>query len=84
MVLIKSRDNQELKEAENMAGGKFVRFLLFLLAVFACSIQANGKESLASVVLGSDGKTLVIKPGYDSSQPMVAWGKYREEINSTG
>ncbi|XP_078362141.1 putative phospholipase B-like 2 [Oculina patagonica] len=61
-----------------------MRFLLLLLPVCACIIEANGKESLASVVLDSDGKTLIIKAGYDSSQPMVAWGKFRDEIDSTG
>ena len=60
------------------------RFLIFLLAVYVCIIKASGKETNAFVVLDSDGKTLLVKPGYDSSQPMVAWGKFREEINSTG
>ena len=60
------------------------RFLIFLLAVCFCIIETSGKETDASVVLDSDGKTLLVKPGYDSSQPMVAWSKFREEINSTG
>lgn len=67
-----------------MADGKFLRFLLFLLPFFVCIIDTNGKESLASVVLDSDGKSLIIKPGYDSSQSMVAWGTFRDDINSSG
>ena len=60
-----------------------MQLLLFLLPVWACITDADGKESFASVVFDSDGQ-LVIKAGYDSSQPMVAWGKFRDEINSSG
>ena len=52
--------------------------------IFGYIIKAKGEESLASVVLGSDGETLLLKPGYDSSQPMSAWGKFDDKINSTG
>lgn len=52
--------------------------------IFGYIIKAKGEESLASVVLGSDGETLLLKPGYDSSQPMAAWGKFDDKINSTG
>ena len=64
---------------------EFMQFLLFLLPFWACIAKVNGKESLASVVFDSDGQ-LVIQAGYDSSQAMasVAWGKFRDEINSTG
>ncbi|XP_020631773.1 putative phospholipase B-like 2 [Orbicella faveolata] len=62
---------------------EFMQLLLFLLPVWACLIEVDGKESFASVVFDSDGQ-LVINAGYDSSQPMVAWGKFRDEINSTG
>lgn len=60
------------------------RFLLLLLPICACIIEANGTESLASVVFDSDGKTLIIKAGYNPSASMVAWGEFRDEINSTG
>ena len=60
-----------------------MEFLLFFLPVWACITVVDGKESFASVVFDSDGQ-LVIKAGYDSSQPMVAWGKFRDDINSTG
>ena len=60
-----------------------MEFLLFLLSVWACITGVDGKESFASVVFDSDGQ-LVIKTGYDSSQPIVAWGKLRDEINSSG
>lgn len=62
---------------------EFIKLLLFLLPVWACITEVDGKESFASVLFDSDGQ-LVIKTGYDSSQPMVAWGKFRDEINSTG
>ena len=55
-----------------------------LFLIFGYIIKAKGEESLASVVLGSDGETLLLKPGYDSSQPMAAWGKFDDKINSTG
>ena len=57
---------------------------LFLLAICACIVEANGTESLASVVFDSEGKTLIIKAGYDPSQTVVAWGAFHDEINSTG
>ena len=60
-----------------------MQFLLFLLRVWACITKLEGKENFASVVFDSDGQ-LVIKAGYDSSQPMVAWGKFRDEVDSTG
>lgn len=59
-------------------------FLVSLLAIYVFNIGANGDEKLASVVLDSDGKTLLVKPGLKSSQTVVAWGKLRNEINSTG
>ena len=62
---------------------KFTQLLLFLLPVWAYITEVDGKESFASVVFDSDDQ-LLIKAGYDSSQPMVAWGKFRDEINSTG
>ena len=67
-----------------MAEGGCFRVFVFLLAISAGIIEANGNEKLASVLLDSDGKTLLLKPGYDPSQPVVAWGKFRDQISSTG
>ena len=60
----------------------FPGILILLLAVCGCISDVNGSENLASVVLAADGKTLVVKPGF--SAPAVAWGKFRDNINSSG
>lgn len=60
----------------------FPTIFTFLLAVCGCISGVNGSENLASVVLASDGKTLVVKPGF--SAPVVAWGTFRDDINSSG
>ena len=77
-------DDTSVKQEMSAAAMKFIRLLLLLVPVCACIIEANAKESRASVVLDSDGKTLIIKAGYDSSQSMVAWGTFRDRINSSG
>ena len=56
----------------------------FLLAFCSYVVKASGNATHASVVLHSDGKTLLVKHGYNSILPLVAWGKFRDEINSTG
>ena len=60
----------------------FPRIFIFLLVVCGCISDVKGSESLASVVLASDGKTLVVKPGF--SAPFVARGLFRDDINSSG
>ena len=77
------RQKYSWTDSELSTAMEFIQLLLFLLPVWACITEVDGKESFASVLFDSDGQ-LVIKTGYDSSQPMVAWGKFRDEINSTG
>lgn len=57
---------------------------VLLLAVFISLSEGGEIEKRASVVLDSDGQTLLVKPGYNSSVAMVAWGIFRDEIHSSG
>ena len=62
----------------------YCKISVLLLAVFISVSEGGETEKLASVVLDSDGQTLLVKPGYNSSVAMVAWGKFRDEIHSSG
>ena len=63
------------------------RFLILIVSLAVCPniIDVKGEGKLACVVLNTDDKTLQVKLGCDSSEPRaVAWGKFRDEIHSTG
>ena len=63
------------------------RCLILIVSLAVCPniIDVKGEGKLACVVLNTDDKTLQVKLGCDSSEPRaVAWGKFRDEIHSTG
>ncbi|KAM7451985.1 putative phospholipase B-like 2 [Porites harrisoni] len=63
------------------------RFLIPIVSLAVCLniIDVKGEGKLACVVQNTDDKTLQVKLGCDSSEPRaVAWGKFRDEIHSTG
>ena len=72
----------------NMASWREPRRSLILivsLAVCLNIIAVKGEGKLACVVQNTDDKTLHVKLGCNSSEPRaVAWGKFRDEIHSTG
>ncbi|CAH3157788.1 unnamed protein product [Porites lobata] len=64
-----------------------LRFLILIVSLAVCLniIAVKGEGKLACVVQNTDDKTLQVKLGCDSSEPRaVAWGKFRDEIHSTG
>ncbi|XP_068679671.1 putative phospholipase B-like 2 [Montipora foliosa] len=65
--------------------GLFAVLLAFYITI--CISQINGEEKFVHVVLDSDGETLLVRPGLSSQVgdvDVVAWGSFRDEINSTG
>ena len=64
--------------------GHFAVLLAFYIAI--CINQINGEEQFVHVVLDYDGETLLVQPGLSSQVGNVAlaWGSFRDEINSTG
>ena len=63
------------------------RFLILIVSLAVCLniIAVKGEGNLACVVQNTDDKTLHVKLGCNSSDPhAVAWGKFRDEIHSTG
>ena len=63
------------------------RFLILIVSLAVCLniIAVKGEGKLACVVQNTDDKTLHVKLGCNSSEPRaVAWGKFRDEIHSTG
>lgn len=64
--------------------------VLLVVCIAICLSNVNGEEKFVHVILDSadsDGKTLHVQPGrfpQREGQAVVAWGMFRDAINSTG
>ena len=86
-----SVSDRKVKDNNMGSWGEPRRFLILIVSLAVCLniIAVKGEGKLACVVQNTDDKTLQVKLGCDSypSEPRavyVAWGKFGDEIHSTG
>ena len=85
--IICSVSEKSVKDINMASWREPLRFLILIVSLAVCLniIAVKGEGKLACVVQNTDDKTLQVKLGCDSSEPRaVAWGKFRDEIHSTG